>query len=152
MQTARLAHSDHKAGPAIMTIESCQVLDLPKIHDPRGNLTFVEGNTHVPFAIERVYYLYDVDDEEHLQGVVSLRDLVVSPPERPVSEFMLKEVVRMHVDAGVDEITKTLDHYNLLAVPVVDSENRIQGVITIDDIMQAVMPRTWRRRLSRMLG
>ena len=57
-----------------------------------------------------------------------------------------------HVDAGLDEITKTLDHYNLLAVPVVDSENRIQGVITIDDIMQAVMPRTWRRRLSRMLG
>ena len=101
---------------------------------------------------EGIYYLYVVDDEEHLQGVVSLRDLVVSPPEHAVSGYMLKEVVRVHVDAGLDEITKTLDHYNLLAVPVVDSENRIQGVITIDDIMQAVMPRTWRRRLSRMLG
>jgi hypothetical protein len=43
-----------------MTIERCQIIDLPKIHDPRGNLTFVESNSQIPFAIERVYYLYDV--------------------------------------------------------------------------------------------
>lgn len=43
-----------------MSIDLCQMIDLPKIHDPRGNLTFVESNNHIPFAIERVYYLYDV--------------------------------------------------------------------------------------------
>ena len=43
-----------------MTIEDCKIVDLPKIQDPRGNLTFIEGNRHVPFAISRVYYLYDV--------------------------------------------------------------------------------------------
>ena len=43
-----------------MSIDRCQILDLPKIHDPRGNLTFIEGGTHVPFDIQRVYYLYDV--------------------------------------------------------------------------------------------
>lgn len=43
-----------------MTIDLCQMLELPKIHDPRGNLTFVESNNQIPFAIERVYYLYDV--------------------------------------------------------------------------------------------
>ena len=43
-----------------MTIERCQIIELPKIHDPRGNLTFVESNNQIPFAIERVYYLYDV--------------------------------------------------------------------------------------------
>jgi dTDP-4-dehydrorhamnose 3,5-epimerase-like enzyme len=43
-----------------MTIERCQILELPKIHDPRGNLTFVESNNQIPFTIERVYYLYDV--------------------------------------------------------------------------------------------
>jgi hypothetical protein len=43
-----------------MSIERCQMIDLPKIHDPRGNLTFVESNNQIPFAIERVYYLYDV--------------------------------------------------------------------------------------------
>ena len=43
-----------------MSIDRCQILDLPKICDPRGNLTFIEGGTHVPFDIQRVYYLYDV--------------------------------------------------------------------------------------------
>lgn len=43
-----------------MSIDRCQIIELPKIHDPRGNLTFVESNNQIPFAIERVYYLYDV--------------------------------------------------------------------------------------------
>ena len=43
-----------------MTLNDCRMIDLPRINDPRGNLTFVEGERHVPFAIERVYYLYDV--------------------------------------------------------------------------------------------
>ena len=43
-----------------MSLASCKIIDLPRIHDPRGNLTFVEGNRHVPFEIRRVYYLYDV--------------------------------------------------------------------------------------------
>ena len=42
-----------------MSIDRCKILDLPKIHDPRGNLTFIEGQSHVPFDIQRVYYLYD---------------------------------------------------------------------------------------------
>lgn len=43
-----------------MTIADCRIIDLPKISDPRGNLTFIEGGHHVPFDIQRVYYLYDV--------------------------------------------------------------------------------------------
>lgn len=43
-----------------MPLSDCRIIELPKIHDPRGNLTFVEGDEHVPFAIRRVYYLYDV--------------------------------------------------------------------------------------------
>jgi dTDP-4-dehydrorhamnose 3,5-epimerase-like enzyme len=42
------------------SIERCRIIDLPKIHDPRGNLTFVEGGRHIPFEIKRIYYLYDV--------------------------------------------------------------------------------------------
>ena len=42
------------------SIEACELIDLPKISDPRGNLTFVEGGSHIPFEIRRVYYLYDV--------------------------------------------------------------------------------------------
>lgn len=43
-----------------MSIEDCRIVELPKIHDPRGNLTFIEGGSHIPFDIQRVYYLYDV--------------------------------------------------------------------------------------------
>jgi hypothetical protein len=43
-----------------MPLNDCRIIDLPKISDPRGNLTFIEGERHVPFSIERVYYLYDV--------------------------------------------------------------------------------------------
>ncbi len=43
-----------------MSIQNCNIIDLPKIHDPRGNLTFIEGGNHIPFDIQRVYYLYDV--------------------------------------------------------------------------------------------
>ena len=43
-----------------MSLEDCKIIDLPKISDPRGNLTFIEGNQHIPFDISRVYYLYDV--------------------------------------------------------------------------------------------
>ena len=51
--------SQHEGIP-IMSLETCRLIDLPKISDPRGNLTFIEGSRHVPFDIRRVYYLYDV--------------------------------------------------------------------------------------------
>jgi hypothetical protein len=45
---------------SVMNLNRCQMIELPKVHDPRGNLTYIEGEVHVPFAIQRVYYLYDV--------------------------------------------------------------------------------------------
>ena len=57
-----------------MPLNDCKLIDLPKIHDPRGNLTFVEGNVHVPFDIERVYYLYDVPGGAH-RGAHAHRNL-----------------------------------------------------------------------------
>ena len=51
-----------------MSLEECRLVDLPKIHDPRGNLTFVEAGRHIPFEIKRVYYLYDVPGGAHRAG------------------------------------------------------------------------------------
>lgn len=51
--------ADHRATPTY-SLDLCRIVELPKIHDPRGNLTFIEGGSHVPFDIARVYYLYDV--------------------------------------------------------------------------------------------
>jgi hypothetical protein len=64
----------------VYTIESCQLIDLPKIHDPRGNLTFLEGGIHIPFDIQRVYYLYDVPGGGERGGHAhkDLRQLIIA--------------------------------------------------------------------------
>ncbi len=63
-----------------MALKDCRIIDLPKISDPRGNLTFIEGERHVPFAIKRVYYLYDVPGgaERGAHGHRSLQQLIVA--------------------------------------------------------------------------
>lgn len=63
-----------------MSLEQCRLVDLPRINDPRGNLTFVEGSRHVPFEIERVYYLYDVPGGAERGGHAhkGLRQLIIA--------------------------------------------------------------------------
>lgn len=63
-----------------MTVETCQIIELPKISDPRGNLTFIEGQSHIPFDIQRVYYLYDVPGGAQRGGHAhkELRQLIIA--------------------------------------------------------------------------
>ena len=63
-----------------MSLSHCNIIDLPKIGDPRGNLTFIEGNRHIPFDIKRVYYLYDVPggSERGAHGHRNLKQLIVA--------------------------------------------------------------------------
>ena len=63
-----------------MSIQSCKIIELPKISDPRGNLTFVEGGNHIPFDIKRVYYLYDVPGgaERGAHGHKALQQLIIA--------------------------------------------------------------------------
>lgn len=63
-----------------MALKDCRIIDLPKISDPRGNLTFIEGGRHIPFAIKRVYYLYDVPGgaERGAHGHRDLQQLIVA--------------------------------------------------------------------------
>jgi len=89
---------------------------------------------------ESVYYVYVVDDEEHLLGVLSLRDLIVAKPDRLIRDFMIKNMISVRLDAGPREVAEVTSKYNLLAVPVVDQHNRIQGIVTVDDVMERVMP------------
>jgi Mg/Co/Ni transporter MgtE len=66
-----------------------------------------------------------------------------------VEQFMVTKVMHVHLDARVEDIVQTLSDYNLLAVPVVDDENRIQGIITVDDALEEVMPEDWRKRVPK---
>ncbi len=99
---------------------------------------------------ETIYYVYVTDDDGRLVGVLSLRDLIVAPPSTPLTEVMIKEPVAVGVMADQDEVAQVVARYNLLAVPVVDDDGRMAGIVTVDDAMDAVLPTAWKKRLPRL--
>ena len=101
---------------------------------------------------ETIYYVYVTDDDGRLVGVLSLRDLIVSKPDVSISEVMIKEPVAVGVLADQDEVAQVVAHYNLLAVPVVDDEGRLAGIVTVDDAIDTVLPTAWKKRLPRLFA
>ena len=101
---------------------------------------------------ETIYYVYVVDDEERLVGVLSLRDLIVAKPDTPISAVMIAEPVTVGALADEAEVAEIVAHYNLLAVPVVDAAGHLVGIVTVDDAMDAILPDAWRKRLPRLAG
>ena len=97
---------------------------------------------------ETIYYVYVIDKDEKLVGVISLRDLIVSAPDRPVAEFMIPKVRSVRLDANVEEVAHKFERYKLLALPVVDDKDALQGIITIDDTLEQLLPDDWRKRPS----
>src|SRR5258705_10961182 len=89
-------------------------------------------------AVEMVFYLYVVDDRRHLVGVVSLRRLRLVAPETPLKRIMTADLISARVDTDQEEVARQVASYNLLAVPVVDEENKLVGVITVDDVIDVI--------------
>jgi magnesium transporter len=85
-----------------------------------------------------VFYLYVVNSHGHLVGVMSLRELVRASKERPIGELMISEVIRVTVDQDQEDVARLVARYNLLALPVVDANNRLVGVVTVDDIIDVI--------------
>ena len=98
---------------------------------------------------ETVYYIYVTDESDHLIGVFSLRSLVLARPETLVSDFMETRMVTVDLLEKQEEAAQAVAKYNLLALPVVDNENRIQGIITADDALDKILPTAWKKRLPR---
>ncbi|MFP4123680.1 magnesium transporter [Coleofasciculus sp.] len=91
---------------------------------------------------ETIYYVYVTDAERHLSGIVSLRDLVVSPPEQTLGEVMTRDVVYVHTDTDQEEVARLIQRYDFLAVPVVDREHRLVGIVTVDDVIDIIEQET----------
>jgi magnesium transporter len=88
--------------------------------------------------LSMIYYAYVLDAEERLLGVVSFRELLASPASRRVDEVMLPDLISVHEDTDQEAVARVLQDNNLLAVPVVDDEGRIKGIITVDDVIDVV--------------
>jgi magnesium transporter len=88
--------------------------------------------------VEMVFYLYVVDSRRHLVGVVSLRRLLLVSPVTPLKRIMTTDLIAVRDDVDQEEVARQVASYNLLAVPVVDSENKLVGVITVDDVIDVI--------------
>ena len=90
--------------------------------------------------LETIYYLYVVDEEDHLRGVVSARQLVSAmvKPDTPVGELMERSVVSVQVTDDQEDVAEVVAKYDLLAVPVVDQERRLVGIVTHDDVLDVM--------------
>ena len=91
---------------------------------------------------ETISYVYVVDAADHLLGVLSLHRLVLGRPDAPISELMYTEIMSVRVDTDQEEAARYLRDRNLLALPVVDHENRILGIITADDVHEVLEEET----------
>jgi magnesium transporter len=87
---------------------------------------------------EAILYLYVVDAERRLRGVVPIRRLVAASPETPCAELMVRDPISVRADADQEEVAQLVHRYNLLAIPVVDDAERIVGVITVDDVIEVI--------------
>lgn len=97
--------------------------------------------------IDTVYYIYIIDERERLIGVISLREILLSLPERPLSEIMMTDVKTITPDTDQKYVAEIISKYNLLALPVIDEENRLLGIVTIDDVIETLIPKRRKPRV-----
>ncbi len=101
-----------------------------------------------------IYYLYVVEEEGSwkLAGVIALRSLILGDPDVRLEDVMRSDFQKAHPDDPAREVAQKIAEYNLLALPVVDDEEDILGIITVDDAMEILLPKGWRQRLPRLFG
>jgi magnesium transporter len=98
-------------------------------------------------SADQVYYLYVTDPDGTLAGTITLRGLIVASPETPVREFMRPDPISVAVDVDAEQVGAAIARYNLLALPVVDAEGKMQGIVTVDDAFERALGEGWRKRL-----
>jgi magnesium transporter len=101
---------------------------------------------------ETIYYCYVLDAGNRLVGVFSLRELIVAPPTRVIDDIMVREVVSVSPHTSHKETAGLIARYNLLAIPVVDDENRLLGIVTVDDAIDAVLPTRVKKQLPKVFA
>ena len=87
---------------------------------------------------EMVFYLYTLDNDGRLTGVISLRDLVTTPGDTKLKDIMSKQIHDVRPETDQEEVARIVSQYNFLAVPVVDSEERLLGIVTVDDVVDVI--------------
>jgi magnesium transporter len=127
--TPLLGHADESAG-GLMTRG---YVALHPDMTAQQAITFLRLRKPV---VDEAYYLYVLDAANRLLGVVNLRELLISEPDTPIVEVMTKDSIKVQADMDQEEVARLIQHYRLRALPVVDEQGVLSGIVTADDAME----------------
>ncbi|AEG19302.1 magnesium transporter MgtE N-terminal domain-containing protein [Methanobacterium paludis] len=102
--------------------------------------------------VETLYYVYVISKKGDLVGVTSLRDIILADLDANISDFMHTHIIKADVMEDQHEVAQKIAKYNLIALPVVEDETKLRGIITVDDAIDIVLPTAWKKRVPRMFG
>ncbi|MBW4613499.1 MAG: magnesium transporter [Desmonostoc vinosum HA7617-LM4] len=117
----------------------------PELISLKENFTIsqaLERIRNLANASEMIYYLYITDVERRLKGILSLRELVTAQPDQTIGDIMVRDPVLVYTDTDQEEVAKLIQRYDFLAVPVVDREQRLVGIVTVDDVIDILQQET----------
>jgi len=138
-----MEHEDNTAG-GLMTTE---FLAFPP--DMTVEEAIKELRLEAP-DVETIYYLYIVDQDEHVNGVVSLKNLILAMPQTLLGDIMLTPVKTLPLDAEQKDVAEFISKYNLLAAPVVDEKAVLRGIVTVDDVLDFLLPTASRKKRRKL--
>lgn len=127
-----LLRYDAETAGGIMTPEYLALSETSTVEDA---LTYLRQHSE---HLEMVYYLYVIDEQQHLKGVVSLRELVVAEPTTRIADLKDQDVIKVRVNTDQEEVARVIAKYDLLGVPVVDEEDHLVGLVTVDDVIDVI--------------
>jgi magnesium transporter len=138
-----LVHPDDSAG-GLMTTEYIALNKNLKVSEA---LDYIRKEAQ---EAETIYYLYVTDEVGKLAGVATLKNLIMSDPSKLISEIMNDSPQKVLVGEHLEKVAQVTAKYNLFAIPVVDGEGMLKGIITVDDVLEEVISDAWQRKSSRL--
>jgi magnesium transporter len=127
-----LLHYEDETAGSIMTTEYVSIVANQTV---RSAMYVLKNEAK---AAETIYYIYVVDQEGRLVGVISLRDLIVSDDDAMISDVMSERVMSVHVGDDQEDVAQTFRDYDFLALPVTDYDDHLLGIVTVDDIIDVI--------------
>jgi magnesium transporter len=94
---------------------------------------------------EKIYHLYVVDKKMHLLGVLSIRSLLTAGPKEKILKFIKTKIAKVKLNTPKRDVAHALTKYNLFALPVVDKDNVLKGVVKADEVLEEIMPKSWKK-------
>ena len=131
-QIQKLLGYDEESAGGIMTTEYLAVKD----HKTVG--AALDKIREIATRAEMIYYIYIINPNKELLGVISMRELLTADPQKKLKEIMHRKVIKVQVDVDQEEVANQMSKYDLLAIPVVNQHNQLLGVITVDDALDVI--------------